>query len=324
MFIIREMNMSDTANFLGSANMWSIAEQNGLWQPGQPQDFTATFSDGEYAHKYYTGRRVWGAYRLLAPSANLSPSYDNLKNDAPYPFSLKPDEKLTVEHFTKVHREWYEGTEYSTSVGLAGGPFGTPDRYSGGAGEQEVQGNWERTIALFRTSQTYVVQSRGWLPSEIGGVVWFGPHAPHGTVFVPFPTGMTSLPHGYSNGWQGEFDRSCAFWAHRAVLNLAQIKFSYIIDDIRAKQQYFESRSLDLLAALENSAATDREKITASFVENAEDVVREWWRLFDAILFKYADGYINSYDGKRFTSVSVGYPAWWLEQVGYQNGPPPV
>ncbi len=57
MFSIREVDLADTRNFLGTAAMWDIAQQAGLWAPGQPTDFTATFSDGEYAHKYYSGRR---------------------------------------------------------------------------------------------------------------------------------------------------------------------------------------------------------------------------------------------------------------------------
>lgn len=52
MFSVREVNLSDTFNFLGRQDMWEIAEKEGLWKPGQEMDFTATFSDGEYAHKY--------------------------------------------------------------------------------------------------------------------------------------------------------------------------------------------------------------------------------------------------------------------------------
>lgn len=51
MFSIREVNLSDSFNFLGRSDMWKIAEENGLWKPGDPLDFTATFSDGEYSHK---------------------------------------------------------------------------------------------------------------------------------------------------------------------------------------------------------------------------------------------------------------------------------
>lgn len=43
----------------------------------------------------------------------------------------------------------YAGTNYSTGAPdtvLAGGAFGSPDRYS----TYDSSGNWERTIALFR------------------------------------------------------------------------------------------------------------------------------------------------------------------------------
>lgn len=182
MFVIREVNLTDTHNFLGSADMWEIAAKQGLWSEGQPQDFTRTFSDGEYSHKYYTGRRVWGAYRLLAPQLALPALYDNLKEDQPYPVTAQVSVLLTPSDLFAVHRDWYSGTPYDPSEAgvLAGGAFGSPDRYGGGEGESQVQGAWERTIALYRTSSSFVVQSRRWLPAQVGGVIWFGAYAPHG------------------------------------------------------------------------------------------------------------------------------------------------
>ncbi len=142
MFSIRVMDMDDTANFLGRADMWVLAAEQGLYKEGDPKDFTLTFSDGEYSHKYYSGRRMWGVFRLLAPSAALPATYDNLKQDAPYPFAVPVDKLLAPSDVMAVMRDWYADTEYSTEVGLSGGAYSTPDRYSGGSGEAQVQGSW--------------------------------------------------------------------------------------------------------------------------------------------------------------------------------------
>jgi len=148
MFSIREMDLSDDANYLGRADMWELAAKEGLYKEGDVKDFTATFSDGEYAHKYYTGRRMWGVFGLIAPSATLSATYGNLKEDSPYPFAVKVDTNrlATPQSLMSVMRDWYNGTEYTTGSSktgtLAGSAFETPDRYSGSVGESKVQGNW--------------------------------------------------------------------------------------------------------------------------------------------------------------------------------------
>eukprot|EP01031_Cornospumella_fuschlensis_P029260 gene29260-35321_t len=166
MFVIRYMNVTDTDNYLVSSNIWDVLEgmskthahirpRRGMSlfvRDEYIQDFTYLFSDGEYGHKYYSGRRVWGLYRLFAPSAQLSPDYVNLKDDAPYPFSFPVDQKLSPADMFRGMRDWYNDTPYSLTQGLAAGAFGTPDRYSGGAGESVVPGNWERSIALYRSS----------------------------------------------------------------------------------------------------------------------------------------------------------------------------
>ena len=142
MFSIREMDLADSANFLGRMDMWDLAEEQGLYTPGEPKDFTRTFSDGEYAHKYYSGRRMWGVFRLLAPDVDLPAEYDNLKNDKPYPFAVPVSKRVSTQDIMAVMRDWYEGTPYSTAEGIAGGDFATPDRFNPDAKDLSVEGSW--------------------------------------------------------------------------------------------------------------------------------------------------------------------------------------
>jgi hypothetical protein len=65
----------------------------------------------------------------------------------------------------------------------------------------------------------------------------------------------------------------------------------------------------------------DFSAVEEAYLENAATIVSSLWALSDKIMFKYASGFVNELpDGM---SQLVGYPAWWLEAVGYSDGPPP-
>jgi len=77
-------------------------------------------------------------------------------------------------------------------------------------------------------------------------VIWFGPHAAHATVYVPFTIGMLHLPPSYSIGNPWKLSRRSAYWAHRYVQNLANLRWKDMIVDIRAARQELMHRSLVL------------------------------------------------------------------------------
>jgi len=317
MFIIRELDVEDTKNFMISPTLLSEAAKRGC---PTPVDFTGCFSGGEYAHKYYSGRRVWRAYDRLAPQLQLSPEYGNLLEDRPYPFSAPPAAPLTRAQVFDVYRDHLEGTDYDMTVGPAAGPFGTPERYTGGPGEREYPESWwERPIGLFRTGDTYVVELNPANPADLQSVIWFGPHAPHGTVFQPFAPGLPApVPDSYTYGHQRTFNRTTAFWAHRYVLNLAQIKYGYMIKHVQDKQKAREAEMDKRLQSWVKAygARLTPEQLSMQMRAAADETTAQWWALADDLMFSYADGFVST--DERF-GQSVGYPSWWLKSVGYDK-----
>jgi dipeptidase len=329
MFTIRDLDPSDSKNFAFSSNVHSIAQKKGWWKPSDGLlDFTAVYSDGEYAHKFYSGRRMWGGYRMLAPSVSLPDNYTDLRYDAVYPTFLKPDKKIEVADLLAVHRTFYEGTKYDMTKGVAAGPFGNPDRFKT-QGITKVAGAWERSIGLFRTSQAHVLQARSFLPKDQSGVIWFGPHAAHGSCFVPFTVGMTALPRTHSNADPRAIDRSSAYWAHKYTLQVAHLRYSSMMADISDLRTVLVKRQVALLKELDKKSQQvkfhdghERREFlrdaTEKLVGNAEDVTKSWWTLPDLLIFRYADGFYNN-------SQPLAYSDAWLtdKEVGYVTGPPP-
>lgn len=138
--------MQDHENFIFSSNLIAIALKHKLWDPesGKPLHFTNVYGANQHktgnnmmsdltihdsllyanviiiitATGYACTRRVWRVFTLAAPSlANkLSPYTNALQSfgygddgSEPYPFSVKPDHKLTLQDIMNINRDQYEG-----------------------------------------------------------------------------------------------------------------------------------------------------------------------------------------------------------------------
>lgn len=306
MFVIREINFEDSQNFLFSESVKRVAAEKGWWKEGQPLDFTRIYSDGEYASKFYSGRRMWGAYRLFG--ITLPDNYTNLRYDLVYPATAKPASQVAVPNLFAIHRDHYEGTPYDTSKGLAAGPWADPDRWN--TDSKAVSGHWERVIGIYRTTQTHVVQARS---SGQGSVMWYGPHNAAATCFIPLSAPTSLAPPAYTIAEPNALSHESAYWAHRFVFNVAKIKYSFAMQDVRALQAQLESEGADLVALLD-APGTAPDAMNAAYAKHADKVVKAFWDLSERIVEKYADGWVKD--------EAAGYPDWWLKAVGYQNGPP--
>jgi dipeptidase len=123
------------------------------------------------------------------------------------------------------------------------------------------------------------------------------------------------------------FDRDSMWIAFNYVANYAMLKYSYMIKDIRAEQGRFEARGFGGRQEVEARALAlwesgdeqgARRLLSEHSAALADELLAAWWQLADHLYITYNDGYINT---TETIAQPVFYPSWWLEAVGYQNGP---
>ncbi|MGC9366439.1 MAG: dipeptidase [bacterium] len=334
-FRIRDIDPEDP-DLLYSENFFDIIQEMGWWKPEDGTlDWLRAVSLGEYNHPYYSLRRVWRVLTLVAPSSDLSPWVeDGFTRD--YPFSIKPDKPLELRDVMNLHRDHYEGTPFDMTKGMAAGPFGFPNRYYGpydgqgdiGDPDRPLQGAWERPLSVSYCGYVYVNQARSWMPEPWGGICWMGLDRPSETCYIPLYASMNDLPASLQNCNTAEFSRESAWWVFNAVSNWSSLKYSYIREDIKHLQDSIENAEISKVMTIDSISRQYLEQgksmeelksyISDQCYVNTEQVVNRWWEFFEQLIVFYDDGYLNS---PIRMAQEVGYPQWWIDSVGWSNGP---
>ncbi|MCK4760318.1 MAG: C69 family dipeptidase, partial [Candidatus Aminicenantes bacterium] len=124
---IGEIDLDRPDYFMASLNVISYAVENGFYDPksGKPFNWKKTYSPSEYSATSSGGTRarLWRFFELVAPSRNFSPDTPNME----FPFSVKPDKKLSLQDVIDITRDKYQGTPLDPAEGLRGGPFSNPN-----------------------------------------------------------------------------------------------------------------------------------------------------------------------------------------------------
>ncbi|EQC37161.1 hypothetical protein SDRG_05387 [Saprolegnia diclina VS20] len=327
-FVIRQMDLSDPTTYLASANVHSFAKEMGWWHPKHgPFDFTAAYGYEKPSSPLlplYVGRRLWRIFDVFAPSLQLEPEHAYHPTLPTYPFSVRPDKKISAKDVMTLLRDHYEGTPFDLTQGLDAGPFGNPNR-NGGA-TYNIEGGWERAISLDRTIFSFVHQVRGDLPDAIGGVTWFGLSAPHGTVFVPFSCAQSTVPNSFLMGRQSQFSTDSAWWAFQFVNNWMQLRFNVMYPEVLEKINHYQDAAIDMYATAAAHAATLQTPAEmATYLETktnafADEVVANWWQLAWHLVSKYNGGAITVGEDPT-NQVSSPYPKWWIETSSFASWP---
>jgi len=165
-------------------------------------------------------------------------------------------------------------------------------------------------------------------------VVWFAPDASASSVFVPFFS--TTLAYdapfdreAYGEGSQKSFSflgskLPPAWWAFDFVANWMELSYKNMSETyVYPKVQKLQNEVADEVQAALNSAANVADgEVVAKMLGQVQTriqrrVTEEWWALAGMLVVRYNDYFFNWPEEANDTVQSIGYPAFWLEQIGY-------
>lgn len=172
-YTITNIDLSDTANFLGSKDLIDYAVKRGWFDPDKDDEFNfrKAYSDQENLQNVGNKARQW-----ISTNAFSHKQYDI--NDA-FPFSFPPKKAVELKEIYKVLRNHYEGTNIeSRSLENKFNPH-----------QQE-----SKSVCSNTNQYGFVAQLRNWLPIDVGSVLWIAPRRPCTQAFIPVYAGMAAVP----------------------------------------------------------------------------------------------------------------------------------
>jgi len=317
---IGEIDLKNPDYFLASPNAISYAVDNGFYDPksGKPFSWKRTYSPSTGSATSTQARRgrLWRFLTLVAPSQNFSPDTENMD----FPFSVKPDKKLSVQDVINITRDKYQGNKYDPAKGIKGGPFANPNYYRGFRFEDKRY-NGPRCICVNNVEYTTVTQCREWLPDPIGGIIWLSFGSQDTACYMPLYAGITEIPESFTAGDHWVFSRDSARWASDYVDFHTQVVYSYAIKDVKEAQENWEAKAINRTPIIDKTAhelykrdpAQAIEFITDYCVNNANNVVNAWWKLGDQLLVKYNHFRIYNPETRKIGRVTP--PKSWIKAV---------
>ena len=258
-FRIREIDPK-SPDVLASPNYMNEAVDRGWYDPKSGRPF---IWQEAYAPAIMEGNlsRMWLITSTLAPALKAWPRRALTDASGPrtlyaqpfegaafYPYSFKPEKKVSVQDVIAFQRSAFENTIYDMtwdpawmvpggSGRLEKSPMASP--YISGEMEKVLRIRHHRTIA----GQGYgmVAQLRSWLPDAVGGIYWFYLDNPMIGPYVPIYAGATDVSPLYKSYDFREFSEDSARWAYDFVEKLMLLRWQPALKDVRAVRDPVES-----------------------------------------------------------------------------------
>lgn len=307
---IRQIDLSKPDYFMASKNFKSRAIELGLYDPNSGKPFEFCYVYGS-RRSLASRRREWRVYDLLAPSLKLDANSEN------YPFSIKPDKKVSPKNIMDIFRDTYEDTPYDMTKymlvpekdkkgKLTGkyikSPYANPFMDYDMMPLFKINGGWnemgERCIARYYCTYATVIQVRDWLPHEIGGLTWFSYDNPAMTAYAPIYAGVQDVPASYKISGRPGFNRKCAWWAFNRVSDLAAQKWGHMRHDVKKVWEKFEKEAFEEQKEIEEKAIKLYKKSPKKARKFLNKHCNDWLLKIEKAYWKLGDDLWSKYTGK--------------------------
>jgi dipeptidase len=277
--IIKQIDLSKPDEFMASENYMQFAIDRGWYDPNRGGPFI-------WQKVYAPPAREWGVSRLWLFYSTYAPNHTNwpdkkLRNPyrgydayhqyiedlAIYPFSIKPERKLSVQDVIEFQRSVYEGTIYDMTSdfdwfvpdgrgGMKKSPLATPFPTKNMRELLDIV--YRRMVS--RGGYGMVAQVRDGLPAHIGGVYWFYVDNQHVSTYVPIYAGVEEIHPLYKTWNPDKFDEMSARWNIDFVDNLLYLNWQEGIKDVRAARDRWEAKLFEEQTEIDKKALELYEK----------------------------------------------------------------
>ncbi len=295
--VIKEIDPEDTNNFMACSRYKQEAIDRGWYDPESGRPFIWQEAYAPVPVEFATSR-FWLFYSTWAPSyaewpdrsvtddpyKTLNQYFQLVEPLSMYPFSVAPEEKISVRDVINFQRSTFEGTIYDITAqpqwlvpgedgAFAKSPLATP--FPSSDLRRLLKLTNRRPVARHRGHYGMVTQLRSWLPDPIGGVYWVYLDNPAFSPYVPIYAGVQETAECYQVYDPESYSDGSARWTIDFVDNLANLRYQDAIVDVREVRGPFEERLFNDQEKIEGEAL----RLLAESPETAKDYLTTYTQM---------------------------------------------
>ncbi|RXQ94548.1 peptidase [Ancylomarina salipaludis] len=314
--IIKEIDLSKPEWFMASDNYKQVAIDHGWYKENSGKPFIWQEAYSPCFREWASGR-FWLFYSTFAPNLKQWPdrslsdpykgqdAYHQYVEDVSlYPFSVKPEKKISVQDIMAFQRSTFEGTIYDKTSDpdwyvpnkdgkLVKSPLTTP--FPTTAMRELLDITNRRNVS--KGNYGMICQLRSWLPDAIGGVYWVFQDNQFTSPYVPIYAGTQKIHESYKNYNPDQYDPTSARWAIDFVDNLMYLRWQDAVKDMQMYRDPFQQSLFDNMEAIDEKATALYNKnpkkakafLTQKSNENMQAVVDLFTKIRNILITKYTN-----------------------------------